>query len=665
MNYELIYKRINLIKKFLYFCFFILIFFLIYIIVFRRSFYYSKYDAIVNKYYYYNSAPRGRIYDRNHKLLVDNKLVPVIYYIKDNQISSSDEIDIAYNLSKIIDVDLSKLTLREQKEFYLKLNKRDDLIFQNEWELLSYRKIDYNDIYELKIERLSDDLFNNSTKEFKKAAYIYYLMNNGYMSEIKEIKSKEVSDKELSNILNSIETLPGVFIDYTYERNYLYGDTFKSILGSISSIPIEEKNYYLSNGYNLTDMVGISYIEKQYEKYLHGEKGKYYVKDNNIIKLSDNIRGKDVILSIDIELQKKIDKILDEELIEAKNDPNTDLFNSIYVVIKDPKNGDILAMSGRGIRKVNGKYETYDLAIGTLTNSMTPGSVIKGASMLVGYKEKAIDIGTTFNDNCIKIYSFPKKCSWKTLGVVNDIKALSYSSNIYQFKTAFKVAKFDYSYNKKINDISSAFLSYRNLFNEMGLGSKSGIDLPVDGVGNIGRSISPDLYLNYVIGQYDGYTTMQLSEYISTIANFGERVNPHLLKEERNNDNGDDLGSLFFEYVPKKSEISVDKKYVSRVREGFRDVLISGLGKNFMGNVANPAGKTGTSETFYDSDGNGIIDTSTVSNAFVGYYPENNPKMSIAITFPNIMTLGNGNEYRSYANKRITKRIVELFDSMY
>ena len=93
--------------------------------------------------------------------------------------------------------------------------------------------------------------------------------------------------------------------------------------------------------------------------------------------------------------------------------------------------------------------------------------------------------------------------------------------------------------------------------------------------------------------------------------------------------------------------------------------MTNGLGKNFMGNVTNPAGKTGTSESFCDSDGDGKVDTSTVSNAFVGYYPSDNPKMSIAIVFPNIMTINDKNEYRSYANKKITKLISEKFFELY
>lgn len=278
---------------------------------------------------------------------------------------------------------------------------------------------------------------------------------------------------------------------------------------------------------------------------------------------------------------------------------------------------------------------------------------------MVGYKEGAIDIGEEMIDDCVKLYNIPKKCSWKRLGVVDDIKALSLSSNVFQFKTALKVANINYKYNMKVEDVSLAFEKYREFFKSIGLGSKTGIDLPIDGVGNIGAKNSPDLYLNYVIGQYDTYTTMQLSEYISTIANYGTRVSPHLLLEVKDEDN-----KTYLKYKPVSSKIDIDSKYINRVRAGFEEVMKTGLGKNFMGSVSNPSGKTGTSETFFDSNNDGVIDTPTVSNAFVGFYPSDIPKMSIAITFPNIMRIS-GNEDRSYANKTITKKIVEIFDKLY
>ena len=654
---ELLNMKITFFKKIIYFMMFFLIIYYLYITIYKGDYYKEKLNTIINTSYINKNAPRGRIYDRNYNLIVDNKLVPTISYLMPKKASSKEMVSVSEKLASLIDIDFSKLSLKNLKDYYMAFNDTDNLISNEEWRKYNRRKLNDNDIYNMKLDRIDNSLFDNYTKQDNKSAYIYTLMNNGYSYDIKIIKDKDLTDKEISLVCDNYEELPGIIIDYKYERDYLYGDTFKSILGSISTIPYEDKDYYLDKGYQLNDLVGVSFLEKQYERFLKGEKGRYKIENNSINVVKESVRGNDIVLTIDIKLQEKVDKILEEELINAKYDPNTHLFNSAYVVIKDPKNGDILAMSGKGIKKVNGKYVTYDLTPGVITNSMTPGSVVKGASIMVGYKEKAISIGEELTDNCVKLYNFPIKCSWKRLGVVNDIKAISLSSNIYQFKTALKVANINYSYNTKVNDVRVAFNKYRAFFKELGLGSTTEIDLPIDGIGNIGTSNSPDLYLNYVIGQYDSYTTMQLSEYISTIANYGERVYPHLLLEVNDNTN------IIYKYKPSSYNISIDKKYIDRVRTSFKEVINSGLGRGFM--VNNSSGKTGTSETFFDSNNDGVVDTPTVSSAFVGYFPSDNPKFSIALTFPNIMRINGSSEERSYANKRITRKISELLEELF
>jgi len=567
----------------------------------------------------------------------------------------------------MLEVDYSRLTIRMLKDYWLVENNKESnsLITLEEWKKYENRKLNSNDIYYLKLDRITDEMLSGYTEIDKEAAYVYYLMNNGYSYQEKVIKKDGVTDLEIATISDNLENLPGFDIKYDWERVYLYGDTFRSILGNLSSISKEDKEYYLSRGYALNDIVGSSYIEKQYEDILRGVKGKYTIENGETVTVSNGSRGNDIVLTIDIKLQQEVERILEEEIIKTKNEPSTGLFNHAYVVIKDPNTGEILAMSGKQVVKSNGEYDVYDVTPGILTNPLTPGSVVKGASMLVGYNEGAISIGEKQVDECIKLYSKPKKCSWSKLGVVDDITALSLSSNVYQFKTAMKVAGFNYTYNGKFTNTDEAFSKYRKTFNELGLGVKTEIDLPIDGVGNIGTKTDPDLLLNYVIGQYDTYTTMQLSEYISTIATGGTRYRPHLLKEVYKSDNNDGLGTLLYT-VEKEviNTVTTDSEYIKRVQLGFREVLKTGLGKGYMGDVINPAGKTGTSESFIDTDGDGIIDTPTLTNAFVGYYPFENPKMSIAITFPNLVSSSDSNR-RSYANKRITRMISNKFFELY
>ena len=95
-------------------------------------------------------------------------------------------------------------------------------------------------------------------------------MNKGYSYAEKVIKNKDVSEEEYAYISENIDNLKGFNTKLDWERVYLYGDTFKSILGNVSSnnqgIPSELAEIYLKKGYSLDDRVGISYLEYQYEK---------------------------------------------------------------------------------------------------------------------------------------------------------------------------------------------------------------------------------------------------------------------------------------------------------------------------------------------------------------------------------------------------------------
>ena len=613
-------------------------------------------------------SPRGRIYDRNYNLLVDNKAIRVIYYRKSKKIKKDEEIALARKLLKYIDLDISKLSEINLKEFYIidQEQKAKEKITDEEWEKLKNRKLSINDIDNLKKERITlDDLKIYSDKD-KKVAYLFYLMNKGYSYDDKIIKN-DATEKEYAYVAEHLKELEGFNVKIDYERSYLYGDTFKTILGNVSFISNEEKAYYLSRGYSLNDLVGVSYLEKQYDSVLKGDKDEYHIDgSNNLILDKTGTRGNDIVLTIDIKLQKEIEKILERELIATKSEANTNYFNNIFVVIEEPNTGDVLAMAGKQIVSKGGKYKVYDYTPGVFTSPVTPGSVVKGASMLVGYNSGAIKIGEYQYDDCVKIYSVPKKCSWSKLGRINDLDALAYSSNIYQFKTAMKVANFKYAVNKKFNVKEEDFATYRRTFNELGLGVKTGLDLPGESIGNVGSSGSSDLYLNFAIGQYDTYTTMQLSQYINSIASNGVRLKPHLLKEIRKYTDDDSIGDVIKKEEPLVlNKVNVQKKYLKRVQKGLSAVMDYGLGRNYMGNSPNPAGKTGTSESFYDSNGDGKVDVETLSNAFVGYAPANKPVMSIAITFPNLVNPNGKSSSRSYANIRITREISDKFFELY
>ena len=637
--------------------------------------YQEKLVEATEKYVEGESTPRGRIYDRNYKLLVDNKAVPTIYYKKESGVKTRDEVKLAYRLADMLDVDYSKLSERMLKTFWY-INNRDKAkkkITDSERRKYSERKINDDDIEKLIYDRITEEELSLYDDRDKETAYIYYLMNKGYSYAEKIIKNRDVTDSEYAIVSENIDTLNGVNTKLDWERVYLYGDVFKSLLGSVSSstqgIPSELVQDYLKNGYSMNDRVGISYLEYQYEKYLKGTKAKYkIVNGNNYELVSNGKRGNDIVLTIDIDLQKYLEDRLSYQVLATKNEPHTEYYNRSYAVVANPKNGEILAMAGKQLKKKeDGGYKIVDYTPGVITTSVTPGSIVKGASMLVGYKYGVIDIGSYQVDECIKIKATPEKCSWRTMGYINDIYALAFSSNVYQYKTAIGVGRGIYRYDEALSLDEGAFDKYRAMYASFGLGVKTEIDIPNESTGYAGKSKLPGHLLDFSIGQYDNYTPIQISQYISTLANGGTRYQPYLLKEvySASDDNNDKFGEKIFENKPRElGHVDINKKYISRVQEGFRAVVSYGLGTTYMGNYqAIGAGKTGTSQSFLDTDGNGKVDTETITTSFVGYAPYDNPRMSVVVISPDVADANA--ETTSSINKRLSSEIVNKYFEIY
>lgn len=648
---------------------FIILFVKLYVVMIVDS---SKYKKKLDKLSYNtvegSSAPRGRIYDRNHNILVDNIAVKTIYYTKSKKVSSSEEVKLAYKVSPHLNLDLSKLTSRAKREFYVEIHPKiaKSKIKDSEWEKLKQKKLDATDIKNLKIERITDDEINSMNDSDNKAAYLYYLMNKGYAYDEKTIRTGDVTDEEYAYISENNEELTGFNTRLDWERVYPYGDTFKTILGKVSSasqgLPVEEKEYYLKQGYSLNDRVGISYIEKQYETYLRGTKALYEVINSNELKLvSEGKRGNDIVLTIDINLQKQLEEILTDEVTKAKSEANTQYYDHSSAIIQDPQTGEVLAMASKQI--VNGTI--VDNTSSILTSPVTPGSVVKGASMLVGYNTGAVKIGEYKVDECIKIKGTNEKCSSHTLGKIDDITALAKSSNVYQFKTAMRVAGYEYKRGMGLPLVQSAFDSYRNMYHSFGLGVKTGIDLPVESLGyGASRDTQAGNLLDFVIGQYETYTPIQLSQYISTIANSGSRIEPHLLKEVHESTNDEKLGKTIHEVKPKVlNKIDTKEEYMQRVREGFYAVVnrSDGYGRGYMNTAYSPAGKTGTSQSFIDTDNDGVIDKETITSNFIGYAPSDNPRMSITVVSPNSSRPDTSTDHASLVTLRITKRATDAY----
>ena len=642
-------------------CVFLCLFFLIivgklfYINVIKGESYSILLDKKINNYVYGTSAPRGRILDRNGVVLVDNIGVKTLFYNKLNDVSIEDEINIAYELANIIDIEINESSLK--KFWLLKNNNGKDLITNEEYELYERRKLSSNDLKILKYERITDELLDELNNVDRKAATIYELMNKGYSYEKKEIY-KNISDIEYSKIVDS--NIQGITTELTWKRVYNYGNTLKDIFGKTGSIPEEKKNEYLKSGYELNDIVGLSYLELEYEEYLKGKKDLYRVNKNNTLTLvEEGKRGSDLVLSIDIFAQLELEKLIKENILKAKKYKNTNYFSEVYSIVGDPSTGEIIAMSGQRLISDVSDPIFRNVNTNLINTSYTVGSVVKMGTISAGYKYNVIDIGTSVVDSCVKLYQVPVKCSYKSLGKINDLTAISKSSNYYQFKIALGLTGINYKYNMKLDTTINDFEKLRSVYREYGLNTITGIDLPNETTGIIGNLTSSDLLLNLSIGQYDTYTPIGLFQYVNTIANNGAKKSPQLMKKVIYEN--DILKENSYKVL---SQVNLEDKYLIRIKEAMHLATTSGTARNYIASKYNPAGKTGTSETFIDTNNDGIMDTKTTSIAFVGFAPYDKPKYSVVVIAPNIYEEKEYEYSKVYITRYISKGITNfLFEN--
>ncbi|MET3696624.1 cell elongation-specific peptidoglycan D,D-transpeptidase [Bacillus oleivorans] len=625
-----------------------------------------------------NSVPRGKMIDRNGKVIVDNIPLNAITYTQAQYADQNEMLEVAKRLALLIEKDTKGLTEREKKDFWLMSypEEAEALITDQDRQDLKDKKID--SLYQVQLERVTEDHIKSLTKEELEVAAIYFEFIGGYALTPQIVKNENVTAEEFAVVSENLEALPGVDTTTDWERYYAFGDTLQSLLGKVTSaeegIPREELDYYTSRGYSLNDRVGKSYLEKVYEDLLHGQKAKVKtVTDNNgnIIDtevISEGERGKDLILTIDMELQQKVEKIIEEELIAKKNNySDTDYLDRAFVVIMDPYTGEILTIAGKLYQKneQTGKMEMQDFALGNISTSYVMGSSVKGATVLAGYEEGVLPVGGRLDDEVIQIYKTPPKSTYGgALGPIDDLRAIRRSSNGFMYKIAIGIGDGHYQYNQPLPLRKDSLDIFRRNFAQFGLGVPTGIDLPNEQVGYKGE-FGAGFVLDFSIGNYDSFTPLQMAQYVSTIANDGYRMKPQLVKEVREPIlDQDHLGPILDTFDPVVlNRLTMSPEEIDQVQLGFYQVMNhpEGTGRSFMGLPYQPAGKTGTAETFiYDPELERVVPTTNIS--LVGYAPYENPEIAIAVVVPSAYqgTIKTGHNMNLDIGKKVFDTYFEL-----
>ncbi|MFP7200907.1 penicillin-binding transpeptidase domain-containing protein [Lysinibacillus halotolerans] len=604
------------------------------------------------------SVPRGRIYDRYGRVLVDNEPENAITYTKMQSTKTEEMLAIAEQLAMLIEQPTDRVTLRDKQDFWIMKNKdaayakvtkeEEDKINANE-DLGKSEK--QSELDRLVRERITEEELAQLTQFDLEVLAIYREMASGYNLSPQIIKSENVTDEEFARVSERLSDLPGVNTTTDWKRVKL---SSLAILGRTTvpskGIPKSKLDYYLARDYSRNDRVGESYFEAYYEELLQGQKSVVKNITNKQGEVVDTVTtyegepGNDLVTTIDIELQAEAERIVEEKLLELKAKSHSELLDRAFFVMMNPNTGELLSVVGKKIEKDSktGKEYIVDYSYGTFTTAYEVGSTVKAATLLMGYSEGVIEPGTKLIDQPIKIAGTePKSSIFNRHGKIplDDITALERSSNSYMFQVAMMIAGTRYRYNMGFRIQDDTLQTMRNGYAQFGLGVNTGIDLPNEFAGFQGELDNTGKILNLAIGQFDTYTPMQMVQYISTVANGGYRIQPRMLKEVRQpSEDGEVLGPVVEEVSPKiLNRISNTPEEINQVRKGLRQVYVGdqGSARSYFSNTPyTAAGKTGTAEVVYYGPLREKYGTDAITLAHVGFAPYENPEVAYAVLIP-------------------------------
>lgn len=603
------------------------------------------------------SVPRGRIYDSEGRILVDNEPKNAITYTKMQTTGSEEMLEIAKKLAKLIDKSIEDITLRDQQDYwilkniekaYTKVSKKEEAKIRENNELSKdiQKQLDI-----LVRERITPEELNSFSKEELEVLAIYREMASGYALSPQIIKSDSVTPEEFARVSERLgKKMKGVNTTTDWVR---VPKSNLAILGRTTSpkegIPRAKIDYFLSRDYTRNDRVGKSYIEQEYEEVLQGQKsvinnttdGKGSVTETETIFKGEP--GKDLVLTIDSEIQSTIESLVEAKLIEMKEKDGSNLLDRAFVVIMDPYTGEVISMVGKqlGNDPKTGKRVVYDYAYGTFTSAYEIGSIIKPATVLTAYDQGVIQLNEVLIDEPIKIKETKVKSSIFNRNSripLTDLQAIERSSNVYMFKIGFRLANEIYRYEEPININSADFAVLRNSYAQFGLGVPTGIDLPGEISGYRGPN-EAGKFLDLTIGQYDTYTPLQMAQYVSTIANGGNRIQPHVVKEIRQpSSDGTTMGSLVAEIGPTVlNRIHNTQIQIEHIKKGMSLVYYgnNGSARSYFGDTPyTAAGKTGTAQSVYNGPKLKNNGEETINSTHIGFAPFDNPEIAYAVMIP-------------------------------
>jgi len=455
----------------------------------------------------------------------------------------------------------------------------------------------------------------------------------------------DVSKDVIAAIETSQETLKGVDIEVNVQRRYPQGEVAAQLLGYIGEVDKREIASDSRKRFEPGDYIGKMGIEKQYDEQLRGKNGTGYVEVDAVgrrrqsegaekvlgfVAQTEPESGNNLFLTLDLDLQ-----------LAAANALKTRDYSGT-VVAMDPRNGEILALvnypsyepqiiSGREINAKAWRELAEDkdrpLRNRAIQDHYPPGSTFKLFMAIAGLAEAEVTEKSSITCNGSMAFGKRRFNCWKRHGTVDFVRSIKESCDVFYYNLGLQLG---------IDKIAK----YARMF---GFGTKTGIKLSGEVSGlipdsewKLNRFKEPwqaGETLSVAIGQgYVDVTPLQLVKAYAAIGNGGFLYRPYLVRkiEGRN-------GGVLEEFRPElQHKIDIPSHVFDVVKEGLYKVVNEPGGTAFLSKskLTTLSGKTGTAQVRAFTD---IMKLKCEAmdrkdrhhGLFVGYAPRDNPQIAV------------------------------------
>lgn len=531
-------------------------------------------------------------------------------------------------------------------------------------------------------QKLADDLaavfkeFNPGDKEQPDAEEIMkrldldYQKTHGYTPRL--VKS-DLNTKEIAYFMEKKAEYPGAMVLEENVRKYDPDRVAVQVIGYTREFKGQQNNLdkykEISKSlaterdpglrYTQQEMVGVGGLEFQYQEELRGRSG-YQSIDINARNLPEGTimqtppeKGYSLVSTINKEIQLAAQQAITDELRKLPKAITG------YAVAMEVDTGNVVAMASMPDYDPNEwDYDKikYVYRNGTIAsfppNDSKPrhaesvvllGSVIKPLSVLIGLKEGLFTAGQTYHDQGYAILGKDgrqvRNSHSAYNGHITARRAIEKSSNAFMIDMVGKRLLNKYGSEKGIK-------VWDEYMKDFGLGVSTGVDLPGEYLGTLEYNEDHESALTRLafasFGQQAKYTTLQLAQYTTMLANKGKRMEPHLVKEIR-----DAEGNVVTKIKPKVlNEVDFADAYWNEVHRGMVTKVSS-----FDGFPYDYARKTGTSEQ-------GTGPNKKENGVFIAFAPRENPKLAIAVVVPE-------GGFGSVSASPIARKIFDAYDEVY